>query len=83
MDLVLGQPTRSAHHRIELFLYYTHLLVDQNHQNLQNIHIAILPNNDKPNNIHSDICSKISSIRVEQPHLTHQSAKFLVDILYT
>lgn len=55
MDLVLGQPTRSAHHRIELFLYYTHLLVDQNHQNLQNIHIAILPNNDIPNNIHSDI----------------------------
>ena len=55
MDLVLGQPSRSAHHRIELFLYYTHLLVDQNHQNLQNIHIAILPNNDKPNNIHSDL----------------------------
>ena len=76
MDLVLGQPTRSAHHRIELFLYYTHLLVDQNHQNLQNIHIAILPNNDKPNNIHSDICSKITSIGVEQPHLTHQTAKY-------
>ena len=60
MDLVLGQPNQSAHHRIELFLYYMHLLVHHNHQNLQNIHIAILPNNDIPNNIHYFIISKIT-----------------------